>query len=469
MKRWNIPIVLTLLFLPVLRQPASAADAGDADTEMRQLRRQLLAMQRQMLEMQKRHDREIRELKKELQALRQGRTVPASTEEEEAARLRRLARSEAAVEETATASSGETVFKAGNLSLQRLNPELSVVGDMVGLVRGQAGVRERSDFNFRCLGLHFASYLDPYSRFKGAVELHQGDEPAELGEAYMTRYGVLPNVNLTLGKFRQQFGVVNRWHKHGLDQVDFPLALREIFGEDGLNQTGLSLDWSMPMLWGASQALTIQLTDGENGRLFGGNTLNSPCVLIHYKNYRDLSKDTYCEVGLSGLLGWNDEWTVNGIGRHDRLGTRVFGLDLNLLWEPTDRMRYRNIEWRSEFYWLNRDILAPDGSGRDTLNAWGAYTYLQSKLDRNWDVGLRLDYYRPDGKSYADASLEPLAFASDGPYRWQVGPYILWRQSPFVRYRLEYNRIDGHGMDAAEDLLMFQLIFAAGPHKHERY
>ena len=46
---------------------------------------------------------------------------------------------------------------------------------------------------------------------------------------------------------------------------------------------------------------------------------------------------------------------------------------------------------------------------------------------------------------------------------------MTWRQSPFVKYRVEYNHVDGHGMEEPEDILYFQLIFAAGPHKHERY
>jgi len=80
----------------------------------------------------------------------------------------------------------------------------------------------------------------------------------------MTLYNVADDLNLTLGKFRQQFGIVNRWHRHGLDQVDFPLALRQIFGNGGLNQAGLSLDWLMPPAGVASQQLTFQVTDGSN-------------------------------------------------------------------------------------------------------------------------------------------------------------------------------------------------------------
>jgi hypothetical protein len=116
--------------------------------------------------------------------------------------------------------------------------------------------------------------------------------------------------------------------------------------------------------------------------------------------------------------------------------------------------------------------MAPDDSGRDNLNAWGAYSYLQSKMARNLDVGVRLDYYEPDSKDYADvsgASLTPLAYTSSNPHRWQIGPYLTWWQSEFVKYRWEYDYAWGRGMENPEHILWFQALFAVGPHKHERY
>lgn len=466
-RRREIPFSVGLLVLMGLSTGLFGQEKADVDSDIRLLREQFQALQRQMDAMQQRHAAEIGALRQEIKALRG--TVPASADAEDdgLARLQRVAFAEAARQQPQEgATEAGTTFRAGGLSLQALNPEISVVGDVIGLVRDQDGIRERSDVNVRCVGLHVESYLDPYSKLKLAVPVTESG--AELGEAYMTRYGVLPNLNLTIGKFRQQFGVVNRWHKHGLDQVDFPLALRQIFGPGGLNQTGISLDWAMPAFLGSSQELTLQVTEGGNDRLFSGDTLGTPCTLVHYRNFRDLSQDTYCEIGLSGLAGWSDEWPVAGADEHDALSTRVFGLDFAVLWEPTGRMRYRNVEWRSELYWLDRDLLAPDGSGKDTLSAWGAYSYLQTKMNRTWDVGLRLDYYRPDEKHYADAPLAPLAY-EDQAHRWQVGPYVTWHQSPFVKWRLEASHADGDGMSEAEDLVMLQLIFAAGPHKHERY
>jgi len=444
----------------------------DADTHIEVLKEEVANLRREMAEMKNEHEREMRALREQMAQLLAGKSAPAaSVEKGEIAALRDLAEAAAKEEPGEEAEAAETVFKAGGLGLQALNPEISVTGDMVTtLYRHQDGSRKRHDFNFRNLALHLESYLDPYTKFKAALPVTK--DWAKIGEAYMTRYGIADGVNVTFGKFRQQFGVVNRWHKHALDQVDFPLALRQIFGNGGLNQTGVSLDWTMPPCGDSSQELVLQVTNGENGRLFAGNAISNPSCLVRYKNYRDLSKDTYAELGFTGLVGWNDEWDVQSSSGTDTIfdsrATRVYGLDFSVLWEPTERMRYRNVEWRSEAFLLDRDIHAPDGSGKDSIFAWGAYTYLQTKLSRTVDVGVRLDYYEPDRKDYASLGLAPLAYTEHSNW-WQVSPYLTWYQSPFVHYRFEYDHLDGHNMKNPEDALMFQVIFAAGPHKHERY
>ena len=465
MKTQMLAVFLALaLSIPMATRKGLAEVAKTPQEAMSQMAKQLQALQRRVEAMERQHQKEIDALKAQIAAAGKGAEPSVAAEGDELSRLRALANAEAQKEEREEVSTGETVYEAKGLSLQKLNPELSVTGDMFGLYRHQEGSRKRSDFDIRTLGLHIESYLDPFTRFKAAIPVT--DTFAGLGEVYMTRYGVLDGVNLTFGKFRQQFGVVNRWHKHGLDQFDFPLALRQIFGGGGLNQTGVAMDWTMPALGSSSQELTVQVTNGENGSLFGGNTLSTPSTLCHYRNYRDLSKDTYLELGLTGLFGWNDEWTVSGSTERDTLSARVFGLDLNILWEPTDRMRYRNVEWRNELYWLDRDVLAPDGTGRDNIEAWGGFSYLQTKLNRKLVLGARFDYFEPDYKGYA---ISPHAVTDPDAHRWQIGPYLTWFQSPFVHYRIEYNHLDGDGFGEPEDILLFQLIFAAGPHKHERY
>jgi hypothetical protein len=461
--------LIVLLILFVLAACCNIVAGQDANETVEQLNAKILDLQQQIDEMQRRHEAEINALKKQINELIA--KTGERNEKEEIVSLRELAKAKAAEEAVPEEMPEEAVFEARGLGLQALNPEISVTGDFLFSTRQDSTSDESSDFNFRNLGVHIESWLDPYTRFKSAIEIHEDE--TELGEAYVILHDVGDDLNFTLGKFRQQFGVVNRWHKHGLDQVDFPVALRQIFGEGGLNQSGVSLDWMMPLAGDVSQQLTLQVTDGDNDRLFGDNSSNRPSILLHYKNFRDLSKDTYLEYGLTGLVGWNDEWSLaDGSTRDDRRVTTVLGADLSVLWEPTEKMRYRNVEWRSEAYLLNKEIVAADGSGKDRIAAWGLYSYLQSKISRTIDIGIRCDFFVPDTKSYADIpgfALSPLAVTGNNSYLWQVGPYITWWQSPFVKFRAEYNHADGKGIEHAEDIFWLQVIFSAGPHKHERY
>ncbi len=465
-----IVAVLTLFALAMISDIAIANEKAGGVNKIEDLNVSIMELQQQIIEMQKKHDAEINALKKQIDQI--AASPGESQSNSQIKSLRDLAKEEAEKKTTDEKKSEEQIFKSGSLGLQALNPEISVTGDILYSSRKDTTSENNNDFNFRNLGIHVESWLDPYTRFKSALEFHEDEN--ELGEAYITLYNISDDLNLTLGKFRQQFGVVNRWHKHGLDQVDFPLALRKIFGEGGLNQSGLSLDWLMPPAGNTSQQLTFQLTDGSNNRLFGENSRNRPSLLAHYKNYQDISKDTYLEWGLTALMGWNDKWNLVGDAEQSNSKvTTALGADISILWEPTEKMRYRNVEWRSEVYLLNKRLLAPDDSGVDNINAYGLYSYLQSKISRTVDVGIRGDFYVPDTKSYANVSdslsLSPLAVTSDSPHILQIGPYITWWQSPFVKFRIEYDYSNGKGIESPEHVVWLQCIFAAGPHKHERY
>jgi len=455
---------------------SGAAQRQDQGPELQQLQQQVNELTQLIKQMQEQHDKEMASLKAEIEKLQQAPGKPGEPEPaDELALLQELAREQAGGVAEPEKAPEETVFKAAGLSLQKLNPEISAAGDFLVYYHDQSGTRKRTDAEVRGLELNIQSYLDPFSYMKATA--HMSDEGVHIEEVYFTRFSAIAGANLDVGRFRQQFGVVNRWHEDALDQVQYPLALRRIFGDEGLGQTGASLDWTLPMWGQAQQEFIFQVTNGENEALFAGDALGTPSLLFHYKNYRDLSQDAYLEWGLSGLFGWNDEWDVQLPGsdvttEYDALGTRVFGADLSYLWEPIDRALYKNVEWRSELYVLNRDILAPDDAGRDTINAWGGYSYLQSKVARNLIFGVRLDYFEPDSKDYAetaDLSLAPIAYMDKDPHRWQVGPYVTWWQSDWVRLRGEYNYGWGDGMEPHEHIFWGQANFAIGPHKHERY
>lgn len=346
-------------------------------------------------------------------------------------------------------------FKSGQRSLQAINPEISVLGDMFGqYIANENGFNEefRSGAFFRAMEINFQSNLDPFSFAKFIVELNT--EGIEFAEGYMTWTRIFPGVGITAGKFRQQFGVLNRWHVHSLDQFDFPLALTTILGNEGLNQIGLSFDWLMPSIISDANSLTMQITNGQNEHLFAGSMFSSPAGLLHLKNYWDISRDTYLELGLTGMIGQNNQ---RGYDEEDNLIledsrlTALGGLDLTVLWEPLNQARYHSFIWRTEFYYANKELM------NDRIKVFGGYSYAEYKFDLQWQVGTRFDY------------TQPFETNNSGKYSYQIVPYLTWWQSNWVRLRLQYNYLNGTEIPTAQNTIRLQIVFAAGPHKHDRY
>ncbi len=347
-------------------------------------------------------------------------------------------------------------FKTGQRSLQAINPELSVTGDSKAQVvfnKNGFNPDTRNGFDYRVLGLHFQSSLDPFSFIKAVVEF--SPDGFELAEVYATWSNLLPNVSVTAGKFRQQFGVVNRWHDHALDQYDYPLALTTILGEDGIQQTGVSFQWLMPSLWADANTFYLQVTNGANDQLFAGSQFSFPAVLARLTTYYDLSENTYLDFGLSGMTGQNNLRGYDSEGnivKEQQRTTNLAGMDLTLFWEPANRAHYHSFLWRSELYYADKQL-----SGPDHIKALGGYSYIEYKLNERFQAGVRYDY------------TQPFELKNDRRYISQLVPYITWWQSHWARFRLQLNHKNGSGFAQADNVLLLQLTWAAGPHKHDRY
>jgi len=347
------------------------------------------------------------------------------------------------------------VFKSGQRSLQAINPEISLTGDMFAQsIINDNGFTEkaRTGVYFRGIGLHIQGNLDPFSFTK--VALGFDSHGVHLGEAYITWTNAFSRIGITAGKFRQQFGVINRWHVHALDQLDFPLAMTTLLGEAGLNQIGISIDWTMPTFLADASNLILQITNGQNEQLFSGELFSFPATLIHFNNYWDLTRNTYLDLGFTGMLGRNNLKGYNDSGDlilEDNRQTILGGADITIFWEPVNKALYRSFLWRSEFYYVDKEI--NDGA----IKAFGGYTYMEYKFHEQWAIGTRLDYTQPFEEN------------NSSKYSYQIVPYITWMQSHWVKLRLQYSYLDGSNMPEALNTIRFQIVWAVGPHKHDRY
>jgi len=346
-------------------------------------------------------------------------------------------------------------FVGRERSLQALNPEISVTGDLFAQVITDEPRKE--NFFPREFEVSFVSNLDPYSRAKVFLTHHTpGGEivpfpglateeggGVEVEEGYVEWVGLPAGLGLKLGRFQQQFGQMNRWHSHALPFQARSLPHLAFIGEEALAQTGASVHWLLPLGGdgGGTYEATVEVTTSENEALFADSS--RPAVLGHLNGFWILSPSLDLDVGLSWVNGsYEDETSF-----FDR---NLLGAEFAFTWRPPAQALYRGVTVRGGVMAL--DGLVP-GAGAD--RAWGYWALAEARLSQRWLAGARADR--------VENPLSPTETA------WLLAPTLTWWQSEYVRLRLEYD-VQGLGSTSSvAGRVLLQATFAMGPHKHEVY
>lgn len=365
---------------------------------------------------------------------------------EKKAKLKRLleeAKSKKKAEEPAVAKK----FHSGLRQQSALNPNISLGGDFFATYGTSETEYNRvpsevsmgsGTFDLRELELGIESTLDPYSR--GKVFLSFGREGVSLEEGYVEWLNGPFGMNIKAGEFKTQFGQLNRYHDHALPQFVRPLVLINYFGLTSLKGFGIGANFLLPSMIAHVNTLDLQVVNGGVDQSFTSAGKQNLIYVGHLKNYYDLNRSTYFEVGFSGAYGYNDA--------AETLASRIGGIDLTLKWSPPGRQKYKMLEWRTEALVSSREMPS------QTEETWGAFSSLQYRLTAKTLASIRLDYSQLPW----NANLEEKGFAVT---------YDYW-QSEFVFMRFQYTYID-RNFDESDNRFTIQTCWAMGPHKHEAY
>ena len=326
----------------------------------------------------------------------------------------------------------------GQRTLQRLNPEISVLGDVTGRLSDNSTDDEFNRLNFDGFEASFQHPLDPYTTSKFYLVYEEGK--VDLEEGYITWASLPGNLGLKVGRFHTNFGRMNRVHKHALSWVDRDLPTETIFGHEGLIGDGVSLNWLTPKLpWADANELSFEIINNSNDLAFSGRGFSDPVYIGRLMNYRDLTEDAYFEWGLSAATS---HWDLDQQNR-----STVVGLDLNYRFEPLQNALYRSFQLNSEFFYNVRDRW-PGG------NVFGFFASAEYQLSRRWYAGMR--YQSSD------------ALENNDEQSWSISPFLTFWQSEWVRLRAQYDFLN-RNLDVNDNRLFFQVTWAMGPHKHEEY
>lgn len=128
-----------------------------------------------------------------------------------------------------------------------------------------ASANAKNGFNLNYGELVLAAAVDPY--FDLFTSFHLTEDSFEMEEAYVETRRLPLGFRVKLGKFFSGFGRLNSRHAHLWDFSDIPLVYRVFFGEEGLLEKGIQLNWTAPTDF--FLALGIETLQGANETSFG--------------------------------------------------------------------------------------------------------------------------------------------------------------------------------------------------------
>ena len=247
-------------------------------------------------------------------------------------------------------------------------------------------------------------------------------------------------MNLKMGQFKTQLGKLNRYHTHALPQFERPFVLAHFLGAECLNGFGLAGNFLLPSLIAHVNELDIEFISGGENPSFTNQGKHNFIYVGHLKNFYDVNRSTYVELGVSGATGYNDP--------NETYRTIIGGADFTIKWSPPERAKYRGAEWLTEVFYSNRK------TANEAINAWGIFSSFQYRLSAWWVASIRLDYTQLPYNNILEEKGGALAFD-------------FW-QSEFVFLRFQYTYI-GRNFDESDNRFILQTCWAMGPHKHEAY
>jgi hypothetical protein len=321
------------------------------------------------------------------------------------------------------------------------NPDIGVIGDF----QGSYISRGKRNFNayLNETEISLQATVDPYVRadffLSFARDPETGKYGAEVEEGYLTTLSLPAQLQLKLGKFREAVGRINPTHPHALPFIDLPNAYVNYFGEEGLNDEGLSLSWLVPNKK-FYQELVFQATSGlSESPSFFRRENNRFIYLGHLKNFFTLSDDATLELGFTGITGPNDSSRTTSIG----------AADLTYKWKPVKMNTYRSLTWQSEFYYSRANL-----SDNFSINSFGLYSFLQYQLAKRWFLTGRYDYAQ---KPYDKKIVEQA-------YSFTAG----WYATEFSKIELE-GKTTGYNTDKRFYQAWLRWIFVIGAHGAHQY
>jgi hypothetical protein len=369
------------------------------------------------------------------------------------------------------------------------NPEISAAIDAIGSYSSSAN---NANFIIRDIELMVQSNVDQLARayvvFNAETELDPWTKTDPFGEVSLgveeaaIETTALPyGLALKGGQFFADFSRLGKVHSHEMPFTDRPASQEGIIGGETKSR-GVELSWVPPVGHyfrltagavddiGAETAATgvFGRLDGEENDLFAGSDNRSLGDITYYGRAA-----TIFELGDSTSLNLGIDY-AHGRNTGKR---QLASADFKLTWLP-DAASFDRLEVGGEYLHGKTDggfsanALAAGGPASGSSTSNGAYVYAQYRIGKNWEPGIRYDWFRPESWAETDADSNDIAdgLARSTSTQTSLSAYLTYNLSELNRLRLGVSRVNGESgaFDGRDDdwLCFLQWSIIIGSHKH---
>lgn len=321
----------------------------------------------------------------------------------------------------------------------------------------------------------------------GTLILGFDDSDVEVEEVYLTTRSLPAGFQIKAGKFLSDIGYINSRHPHDWSFVKRPLVNEYLFGDHGLQETGVQATWVAPLQ--TYTRLGIELLQGDDEEGIAGFDEGVPVsrdsgpriVTVFAKIGPDLGPDHAVQYGVSG--GYISQvGLIEGHGEHDHAleGDAWFaGLDAAYRHDSGQSYGHGDFKLTGEYFYTRRNLDEYVERGHDDHTHWerrGDYSERQDGLyvegvygfAPRWEAGLRTEAL---GLTNKVVGFHPMKTDSlDISYRHSAQVTFRPVEPVFLRGQLSQNDfVDEHGHRDRGLEFMVQVNVALGAHGAHRF
>lgn len=394
-----------------------------SDTELEQLKKQMVQLQQQLGEMQKHIQT--------LEALPPVTVTNDTLSDEEM--LQKMATKSDGGAVTSLLPDIALILNGGYTSRNVSNAQYANA-TIPGFGKMEIQNNAKDGFNLNYAEVAMSSTVDPYFDASAIFHIH-GDGTVEVEEAFFTTRALDYGLRFKAGKFKSAFGRVNEKHHHAWNFEDQELINNALFGPDGLGGEGAQLQWVAPTPFYLMAG--VELFDGNPNQGFSAKESASTAV-SYVKSSTDIGNATVL-AGLSYAQGKSEVQDTNPSTNElipdsfTNYGqTRIYGADLTVEY-PLEG--YSSLIWQNE--WMQRTKDIESMSEKQS----GYYSELMYKINENWATGIRYDDITKNRTG------DPLT-SVDNLHR--TSAKLEYKPFEFSRFRLQYNQDHSKYIDDQE-------------------